>query len=86
MQRVTVHITDDARQRIGLVAKAKKKVEAEIIREAIDTGLDVIHPRTSSAKALIELAKMAKDLPSKAKEPTDISTDTAKYAFGQTHE
>lgn len=78
-----MHITEETRQRINVVAKAKKKVEAELIREAIDTGLDVIHPKSTSAKALLNLARIAKGLSSLPKEPTDISADTAKYAFGE---
>lgn len=83
MQRISVHISDETKQRIDLVAKAKRKLESELIREAIDVGLNVIHPKVSSAKVLVDLAKMAKGLPSEPKEPTDVSQDTAKYAFGE---
>lgn len=82
MQRISVHITDETKQRIDLASKAKQKVEAEVIREALDEGLKKIYPPASSAQALLNLAKMAKNLPSKKGEPTDISSDTAKYAFG----
>lgn len=82
MQRITVHITNETKQRINIAAKAKRKVEAELIREAIDTGLNIIYPKKSSAQALVDLAKKAKSLPSQSGEPTDISEDTAKYAFG----
>jgi len=82
MQRISVHISDETKQRIDLVAKAKNKVESELIREAIDAGLDLISPKFSSARALVDLAKMAKGLPFELAEPTDISSDTAKYAFG----
>ena len=82
MQRISVHISDETKQRIDLAAKAKNKVESELIREAIDAGLNLISPKFSSARALVALAKMAKGLPSNPKEPTNISADTAKYAFG----
>lgn len=82
MQRITVHITDETKQRIDLAAKAREQIEAELIREAIDTGLNVIYPKNSSAKALVKLANMAKTLPSQVGEPSDTSADTAKYAFG----
>lgn len=81
MQRISVHITDETKQRIDLAAKAQNKIEAELIREAIDAGLKVLHPQTS-AKALVDLANMAKGLPSRLNERTDISRDTAEYAFG----
>ena len=82
MQRISVHITDETKQRIDLAAKAKNKVESELIREAIDAGLNLIVPKFNSAKALVNLAKMAKGLPSERAEPTDVSSDTATYAFG----
>ena len=82
MQRISVHISDETKQRIDLAVKAKNKLEAELIREAIDVGLQVIYPKFNSAKALLNLAKMTKELPSNANEPTDVSEDTAKYAFG----
>lgn len=82
MQRVSVHISDETKQRIVITAKAKRKLESQLIREAIDAGLNVIHPNFSSAKALVDLAKMAKGLPHHPKDPIGISEDTAKYAFG----
>ena len=63
MQRISVHISNETKQRIDLVAKAKNKVESELIREAIDTGLDIISPKFNSARSLVNLAKMAKGLP-----------------------
>ncbi len=86
MQRITVFIEDETRQRIDLAAKAKQKVEAELIREALDEGLKKIYPPTSSAQALLNLAKMAENLPFQPEEPTDVSEDTAKYAFGEEDE
>ena len=86
MQRISVHITDETKQRIDLAAKAKNKVESELIREAIDAGLNLIVPKFNSAKALVNLAKMAKRLSFAPKEPADVSSDTAKYAFGGDNE
>lgn len=82
MQRISVHISDETRQRIYITARAKGKIEAEVIREALEKGLKVIRPKSGSAQALVDLAKMAKSLPYHPKDPTDISEDTAKYAFG----
>lgn len=82
MQRISVHVSDDTKQRIDLVAKAKRKVESELIREAIDAGLNVIHPRVSSAKALLELAKLAEKLPSEPDTPKDVSENHDYYAWG----
>lgn len=81
MQRISVHISDETKQRIDLAAKAKDKVESELIREAIDVGLKVIYPN-NSAKALVDLAKMAEQLPSKPDAPHDVSEDVDYYAWG----
>ena len=86
MQRISVHISDETKQKINLAAKAKNKLEAEVIREAIDTGLKSMYQVSHSAQTLLDLAKMAEKLPSKSGEPTDISIDTAKYAFGDGNE
>jgi len=83
MQRISVHITDEAKQRIDLVAKAKNKVESELIREAIDIGLNIISPKSNSAKELLNLAKMAKGLPHDPKDPTDVSNNLDYYAWGE---
>lgn len=82
MQRISVHISDETKQKIDLAVKANNKLESELIREAIDAGLKVIYPHLSSVKSLLKLAKMAKGMPFTPKEPTNVSEDTAKYAFG----
>ncbi len=82
MQRISVHISDETRQRIDLAAKAKRKVESELIREAIDAGLNIIYPKFSSTKALVDLAKMADKLPSKPNAPRDVSENLDYYAWG----
>ena len=82
MQRISVHITDETKQRIDLAAKAKNKIEAELIREAIDAGLNIIAPKSRSAQALLDLAKMAEELPSKPNVHTDLSENLDYYAWG----
>lgn len=82
MQRISVHISDDTKERIKFAAKSKNKVEAEVIRDAIDIGLKAIYPRSSSAKALLDLAEMAEKLPSKPDVPTDLSENLDYYAWG----
>lgn len=86
MRRISVYISDDVKQRITLAAKAKSTVEADVIREALNAGLNIIYPKSHSAVALVTLARMAKKLPSDRNEPTDVSSDTAAYAFGDSHE
>ncbi len=84
MQRISVHISDETKQRIDLAAKAKRKVESELIRDAIDAGLNVIYPKSSSAQALLDLANMAEKLPSEPNAPRDVSKNHDFYAWGGT--
>ena len=82
MQRISVHISDETKHRLSLAAKFSNKVEAELIREAIDAGLDSITPKFNSAKALLDLAKKAEKLPSKPGAPRDVSENLDYYAWG----
>lgn len=82
MQRISVHIPEDTRRRISLVAKAKNKVESEIIRQALKEGLEVIQPQKSSAQALLDLAKMAEKIPTKGKVPKDAVKNMDFYLWG----
>lgn len=82
MQRISVYIPAETRKRINLVAKAKSKIEAEIIREALDEGLSVIHPKTASAQALVDFAKMAEKIPTKGKIPADFVKNLDYYTWG----
>lgn len=82
MQRISVYIPAETRKRINLVAKAKSKAEAEIIREALDEGLSVIHPKTASAQALVDFAKMAEKIPTKGKIPADFVKNLDYYTWG----
>lgn len=82
MQRISVHIPDETRKRINIVAKVKSETEAEVIREALDKGLKVIHPKSTSAQALLDLAEMAKKIPTKGKVPKDASINHDYYLWG----
>ena len=82
MQRISVHIADETKQRIDLAAKAKGKMESEVIREALEQGLKVIHPKSSSAQALINLARMAEEIPTQGKLPKDFSKNLDYYTWG----
>lgn len=82
MQRISVYIPEDTRKRINIVAKAKTKPEAEIIREALEKGLDVIHPKVTSVQALVDFAKMAEKIPTKGKVPADFVKNLDYYTWG----
>lgn len=82
MQRISVYIPEDTRKRINIVAKAKSKAESEIIRDALEEGLERIHPKSASAQALLDFAKMAEKIPTLAGSPTDVSLNHDYYAWG----
>lgn len=82
MQRISVHISDETKQRIDLAAKAKNKLESELIREALDAGLKAIYPKSSSAQALLNFAKEAEKIPTKPGTPSDVSENLDFYAWG----
>lgn len=82
MQRISVYIPEDIRKRINIVAKAKTKPESEIIREALDEGLTIIHPKTASAQALVDFARMAEKIPTKGKIPKDFIKNLDYYTWG----
>lgn len=82
MQRISVYIPDDTKNRIGITAKAKNKDESEIIRQALSEGLKIIHPVSASGKALLELSEMADQLPDQPGKPKALSQNHDYYAWG----
>lgn len=82
MQRISVYIPEDTRKRINIIAKAKSKAESEIIRDALEEGLDKIHPKSASAQALVDFVKMIERIPTKGKVPKDASINHDYYLWG----
>lgn len=84
MQRISVYIQEDTKKRISLVARAKSKAESEIIRDVLEEGLAKLYPKSSSAQALLDLAKMAEEIPTRGKVPKDAVTNMDYYMWGGT--
>lgn len=82
MQRISVYIPEETRKRINIVAKVKSKVESEIIRDALRIGLEKIHPKSTSAQALLDFSKIAEKIPTLPGTPTDVSENHDYYAWG----
>lgn len=82
MQRISVHIPYETRRRISLVAKAKSKAEAVVIREALDQGLEKMHPQSTSAQALVDFVKMIEKIPTKGNVPKDAVENMDYYTWG----
>lgn len=83
MYRLHLYLPDELRNQLLIVAKASKKSKAEVVREAIGKGLKLTFPSESnSARALLNLAKLAEKLPSKPRSPKDLSKNHDYYAWG----
>ncbi len=82
MQRISVYIPEDIRKTINIVAKAKNKIESEIIRDALEQGLEIIYPKSTSAQALFNLAKMVEKIPTRGKVPNDAVENMDYYMWG----
>jgi predicted DNA-binding protein len=82
MQRISIHIPEQTKKRISILAESKNKAEAEIIREALEEGLDKIHPKSASAKALLDLAEMMEKTPTEGNIPKDAIKNMDFYTWG----
>lgn len=84
MLRLSVHIPDETRRRISLAAKARNTARAEVIREALKEGLEVIHPKSASAQSLLDFAREMAKIPTKGKLPKDLIENLDYYTWGGT--
>lgn len=84
MQRISVHVPADLRQKISIMARIRNKAESEIIREALGKGLKSAHFRSNSAQVLLDLAKMAEAIPTQGKVPKDAVKNMDYYTWGGT--
>ncbi len=82
MLRINIYIPEDLNQQLDFTAKYMRKVKAEVVREALRTGLAKIQPKASSAQALISLAKKAERIPTKGKIPKDFIKNLDYYTWG----
>ncbi len=65
-----------------MVARAKSKPESEVVRDALEEGLERLHPKSSSAQALLDLARMAERMPTKGRVPKDAVKNMDYYTWG----
>ena len=77
-----MYIPEETRKRVALAAKAKSQAEAEVIRAALDEGLNIIHPQSSSAQALLAMAKLAEKIPTRGAVPSDAIENMDYYTWG----
>lgn len=82
MLRINIYIPEELNQQLELSARFRKKVKAEVIREALEAGLRKINTKSKSAQALLDLAKMAEKIPSDPNDPKDLSYNHDYYTWG----
>ena len=82
MLRINIYIPEDLNKKLDFTAKSRRKAKAEVIREALDHGLQVIQPKSGNAQALLDFAKMAKKIPTTGKIPKDFSKNLDYYTWG----
>lgn len=81
MLKTYLYIPDDLNEKISRVAEAQKKSKAEVIRQAIDKGIDTEEQRENAGvELLFKLAELGKK--NKIKSPRDASTNLDYYLWG----
>ncbi len=81
MQRTHIYLPEEMNREIAYLARLKGKSKAEITRNILEAGLKIVEPKkSSSARALIDIANLAKKLHIKG--PRDLSENHDYYAWG----
>ncbi len=81
MQRTHIYLPEEINREIAYLARLKGKSKAEVTREILEKGLEIVEPRkSSSAQALVNIVKLAKKLHIKA--PRDLSENHDYYTWG----
>lgn len=83
MYRLHLYLSEELKNKLDIKARMTGKSKAELAREALEEGLKKTQTtKSDSANALLELAKLAKQLPSDLNDPKDVSTNHNYYAWG----
>lgn len=80
MLRINVYIPEDLNKKLDFMAQAKHKAKAEVIRKAIEKGLEETQPHLN--QGLIELVRLAEKISFPPHTPTDVSENHDYYAWG----
>lgn len=81
MLRTYLYIPEPLNKRINTTAKLQRKSKAEVMRYALENGLDLISAQ-GGAETLLKLAKLAESLPPDPNAPNDLSINHDYYAWG----
>jgi predicted DNA-binding protein len=83
MYRLHLYLSEEIKNKLDLKARLTGKSKAELAREALEEGLKKTQNiKSDSAKALLNLAQMAEQLPSDPNDPKDLSINHNYYAWG----
>jgi len=81
MLKTYLYVPEELEKKIILTAKAQKKSKAEILRQALNEGLNVLeNQKIGGAEILLKLAQLAKK--SNSKGPRDASINHDYYLWG----
>lgn len=81
MLKTYLYIPDHLEKQIVQTAQSQKKSKAEVMRKALQEGLDVIEKQNKGgAEVLLKLAELAKKYPVKG--PRDASVNHDYYIWG----
>lgn len=81
MLRTYLYIPDNLEKQINQVVQAQKKSKAEVMRQAIEKGLQKLSSENNAGvEALFKLAELGKKY--KVKGPKDLSVNHDYYLWG----
>ncbi|MBI4096221.1 MAG: hypothetical protein HY425_00715 [Candidatus Levybacteria bacterium] len=81
MQRTHIYLPEEMNREIAYLARLRGKSKAEVTRNILEAGLKIVEPKkSSSARALIDIANLAKKLHIKG--PRDLSENHDYYTWG----
>lgn len=77
MIRTQLYLPELLYREVAFIAKREKKKKAQVIREALEKGIEQKRPRQTVGEAFLELAKLGDRL--NLKGPTDLSVNHDTY-------
>lgn len=81
MLRTYLYIPDDLEKKINRAVKTRKQSKAEVIRTALEKGLDIVDQR-NGAQILLDLSEKAREILKDEKLPKDLSINHDYYIWG----
>ncbi len=82
MLRVNIYIKEETDSKAEMLALSLGKKKAEVVREALDAGLETMQPQDTSANKLLNFIKLAEKIPTRGKVPKDFIKNLDYYTWG----